>query len=328
MSKTALVIVYEKNSYNDLYDVLFSDILSTPDVYKVTEKTLPEKGVWRLLLSQKVRKNASFLVGIIYEKYYLLPKEIRELGKKYDHIKILFHNASLRRTRYPIELLSRIKSSKVSLNLLYLDPCLDEVVCGYANMLCEKGVFDKVLTIDRNDAIDFNLEHCLTPYSKIQLEKQEMTSGLYFCGQNKGRLYILYSIWREALKHNVRIGYDLMWCQQFEDFFESYSGIQFHNQYVSYREVLRKAVRTNCILDVIQKGQSALTLRPYEAVVYKKKLLTNNPNIFEFPYYNPSYMHYFEKIEEIDWEWVLREESIDYNYAGDFSPIHLVSKLV
>ena len=76
-----------------------------------------------------------------------------------------------------------------------------------------------------------------------------------------------------------------------------------------------------------QKGQVALTLRPYEAVVYNKKLLTNNKTILSFKYYNPRYMHYFEKIEDIDWNWVARKEKVNYEYEGDFSPIYLLQDI-
>jgi len=42
------------------------------------------------------------------------------------------------------------------------------------------------------------------------------------------------------------------------------------------------------VLDVQKKGQSGLTFRPFEALGLNKKLITTNPNIKEYDFYNPS----------------------------------------
>ena len=56
-----------------------------------------------------------------------------------------------------------------------------------------------------------------------------------------------------------------------------------------------------------------------EAVIYNKRLITKNEEIKELPYYDSRYMQYFEKIEDIDWEWLRTDEKVDYHYKGDFS---------
>ena len=90
---------------------------------------------------------------------------------------------------------------------------------------------------------------------------------------------------------------------------------------------MRRELSAKCILEIVQKGQVALTLRPYEAVAYNKKLLTNNKTILNFKYYNPKYMRYFEKVEDIDWNWVKCDDGVDYNYQGDFSPRYLLADI-
>ena len=78
--------------------------------------------------------------------------------------------------------------------------------------------------------------------------------------------------------------------------------------------------------DAIQ-FQKALTLRPYEAVVYNRKLLTNNRSILDFKYYNSRYMQLFERAEEIDWDWIAADTEVDYGYQGDYSPRKLLELL-
>ena len=77
-----------------------------------------------------------------------------------------------------------------------------------------------------------------------------------------------------------------------------------YNEFIKYDVVLEETMKSNCILEMQLDVQSAATQRYYEAVCYNKKLLTNNKNVVNLPFYNPDYIHVFEKPEDIDWEWV------------------------
>ena len=81
-----------------------------------------------------------------------------------------------------------------------------------------------------------------------------------------------------------------------------------------------------CVVDVrvlLQKGQQAQSIRYFEAIVYNKKLLTNNRHLEELPFYNSHFMRCFRDASEIDWNWVKKPEDIDYQYDGSFSPVYL-----
>lgn len=327
MEKTATIIVFEEDQYNSMFRVLFADVLGLPDVYSVVEKSFPEKKLYRFLPSRKLKKITFGLSDMLYLSYYELPRKVKELSRRYKRINILFHNASLRKTRYPQGVFDFIRKYPVTLNLIYLDVRDHTHVCSYANMLCEKKVFDRVMTFDPDDAKKYNMELCSTPYSKINMNSTEESVQLYFCGSNAGRMYGLYLIWLDARKRNVAVKYDLVGCQVFAQFFENDSKICFHETYVEYPELLREMQKASCILDFTQSDQSGFTLRPYEAVVYSKKLLTNNKRIFEFQFYDERYMRYFEDIDDIDWDWLKEPASVDYGYKGEFSPKKLLQRL-
>ena len=55
-----------------------------------------------------------------------------------------------------------------------------------------------------------------------------------------------------------------------------------------YIEIIENILKSKCIIDINQKGQSGLSLRPLEALFFNKKLLTNNKNIFQSDFYHPS----------------------------------------
>lgn len=97
--------------------------------------------------------------------------------------------------------------------------------------------------------------------------------------------------------------------------------------WIPYEQVLASVLNTNVIIEVLQENQEGPSLRYYEAVCYNKKLLSNNRNLSDLPFYDPRYMKYFDKYEDIDIEWVKSREKINYSYDGSFSPSNLIKLL-
>ena len=95
--------------------------------------------------------------------------------------------------------------------------------------------------------------------------------------------------------------------------------IEYFSEFMKYIDVVKESAHSNCILEMIQDTESDTTLRYFEAVLLNKKLLTNNKNIVKMKYYNPKYIKVFEKLEDIDCDWIKRQEKVDYGYKGDFS---------
>ena len=69
------------------------------------------------------------------------------------------------------------------------------------------------------------------------------------------------------------------------------------------------------------------TLRALEAVILNKKFLTNNKRIVDLPFYNPKYIQIFDNPEKIDFEFIKREENINYHYKEECSPTRLIEKI-
>ena len=63
------------------------------------------------------------------------------------------------------------------------------------------------------------------------------------------------------------------------------SGINYKPQ-ISYDEILKIVAQSKVIIDLTQDKQNGLTLRPLEAIFFKKKLITNNQNIEKCGFYN------------------------------------------
>lgn len=56
---------------------------------------------------------------------------------------------------------------------------------------------------------------------------------------------------------------------------------------ISYKENLEHVKKSSCIIEIVQKNQIGLSLRPFEAIAFRKKLLTNNIEILQEDFYSP-----------------------------------------
>lgn len=128
-----------------------------------------------------------------------------------------------------------------------------------------------ICTFDPNDAKRFGLElHTQFFRMDIEIQSLPVLYDFYFLGFDKGRQGVL-----DEIKHRLQ-GYK---CE--------FIVVHKLDDYIDYRDNLSNATRSRCLVEVVQDGQSGLTLRPLEAMALGKKLLTNNTAIKYSPLYNP-----------------------------------------
>ena len=128
-------------------------------------------------------------------------------------------------------------------------------------------------TFDKKNAEKFKLRYH-KQFFPIRVYQEIPTSNnywsdFYFLGAEKGRAHILYEISKMLSGYNLdfKIAKNL-------------------SEYITYDENINNVMHTRCIVDIVQANQSDLTLRPLEAMAFRKKLLTNNQNILNADFYN------------------------------------------
>lgn len=220
-------------------------------------------------------------------------------------------------------MLSQKQKYDVKYCLIVLD-YWDSPYCSRARRIAERGVFDIILTFDPEDAKVNNFIFHDTPYSiLLKNYSPEATNDMYFLGNAKKRLSVLHDIYNAAKANSIKLQ---MRITQVDEKLKNSNII--YNQHIDYIDSLAEMLKANCILEVMNAGQSGATLRYYEAVCYNKKLLTNNKNVVKLPFYNPNYIHVFEKPEDIDWEWVKDRITVNYHYDGRFSSVNLIDFII
>ena len=55
--------------------------------------------------------------------------------------------------------------------------------------------------------------------------------------------------------------------------------------YMSYNEVIEHVQRSKAVLELISDGQTGITQRPYEALFFKKKLITTSSEVKSYDFY-------------------------------------------
>ena len=186
--------------------------------------------------------------------------------------------------------------------------------------------YDYMFSFDPQNAKEYGFIYYPIPYSIISKNQYYVEYDLYLIANTKkGRLNELQDIYEYLSQSKASHKYRLSQVPRNKRKFNK--GI-IYNKKIPYSEAVEEVKKSNCILEFLEKGQSGATLRYYEAVCYNKKLLTNNKNVVNLPFYNPDYIHIFEKPEDIDWNWVKERIPVDYHYDGRFSPTHLIDKII
>lgn len=224
--------------------------------------------------------------------------------------------------------LEKCRKKKIPTNLFLADAMdAQSIVMQNARPIILKRNFTHIYTFEFADSIKYGFEYMGFGgyYSKKNLEPNLNNNyDLFFSGGIKGgREIAIQKLYTYLSKSNCNFLFDI----NGEPFIDG-EHIQYHRFWIPYKTVLDYVGKSNCILEIVQQGQTGPTLRYFEAVCYNKKLLTNNPQIVDFPFYNPKWMKIYEKPEDIDIDWIKEEENIDFGYNGEFSPTHMVDYLI
>ncbi len=141
--------------------------------------------------------------------------------------------------------------------------------------LCEKWSFDK------NDCERYKMRYNTTFYfDNIKLPVNKSEFDVVFLGADKGRRAALNSINNELSVIGIKPYFYIV------DDNAGKRGYEGQFPAVDYGRYLEMISKSAAILDYIQEGQTGLTLRPMEALFFKKKLITNDQSITQFDFYN------------------------------------------
>ena len=229
-------------------------------------------------------------------------------------------------SKFTVQYLKTFKKKHSNVKLYALVTDSMHASSPHMNLVREKlfsDVWDRVLTYDKYDAEEYGFTWFgYSYYSSYDfVEPDPVESDIYYVGYDKGgRENLVKEIFRNLQKNQCNCRFDVVASQtSMKD-----SSFVYMEEKISYPQVVSRVKSSNCILEILQENQESQSIRYFEAIIYNRKLLTNNRHIQELPYYDARYMKYFNSIADIDFEWVRNKDNIDYQYDGRFSPLRIV----
>lgn len=183
--------------------------------------------------------------------------------------------------------------------------------------------FDLILTYNKLDEEKYGFQYYPTFWSKISVKENAKLpkSDILYVGNAKDRLDQLLSCYNFFIEHGLKCDFHITGVPQNK---QKYADRISYNKPIPYSEVLERVLRAKCILEISQKDALGFTPRTMEAILYNKKLISNNPILIGTKFYNKDYVIYFNQINDIDIERIKKIDKIDFGYNGEYSPDKLL----
>ncbi|WP_347218041.1 hypothetical protein [Chryseobacterium sp.] len=185
--------------------------------------------------------------------------------------------------------------------------------------------FDSRFTFDNPDAIEYNMSFrplfFAEDYGELNGKDQYNKYDLAFigtahsdrysisekakawCGNHQLKMFTFY-----YSPSKILFKYKKATDKNFKNF--DYKNISFNS--LSHHEIIDIYRNTKVILDINHPGQNGLTMRTFETLGAGRKLITTNPKIKEYPFYDPQNIYVIER------ENMVLEESF---FKSDFKNI-------
>ena len=234
-----------------------------------------DKYICRALRSIIMKYDTKLQV-FMYGKWY------KEELKKYENV-LIFHD----KYSYPIvNILQNKKKYQGMIYLYYMDPMETDGAKDCNFIRVKPNEHFKIYSFEKNDCKEYGYHYNSLFFFKEDVRTEnEYWSDVFFIGTDKGRLEHLLSIQKVLEKEGINI--DMHICRYGRKASKYAREIGYrYKKPIPYEKLLMKLMHTRCVLDIAPENQEEVTLRVYEAIFCKKKVITNNPNVRKYQFYD------------------------------------------
>lgn len=322
------IIIGSKGEETSIRRAVFRDVSENklPNAHYLFSATAkgPARIAQRILTSKKLNRYIKMPMHLHWEVQY---KDVKPLLSSTEDNYIIFVPSTNVFERVHPALLRDLKKKHSNCKLVFYFVDGVERTCeidhvSEAKLLKYLKRFDLVCTYSRTEAEKYGFHFAEIPIWRSEYDASEPpASSLYFSGQDKKRINLLIDIKHRLEQAQIPYHFHIVPSLSSDT---SRRDIRYSASKL-YTEIVDDVLHANCVLEILAVLNPSATLRYKEAVIYNKKLLTNNLEVTKLPYYDSRWMRYFEKAEDIDLEWLRAVEPVDYQYKGDFSAVHFLN---
>lgn len=281
----------------DYWDYIFNDLKSVDDVEIISNPLVYNNCPKFLQLLHRVHYNGRLnrFIEIPYKNYW--NRWYSPNSKTEKPICFIFMMTWLNPVYEPFFLYLKSTFSNCMI-VLYLEDIISSRAEGAFSYDILNKYIDKVISYDKNEAINNGYYYYPTFMSKIALphNSNSQKKDLFFCGAAKNRYSQILEMYRKVKDSGLTIDCSIARLSPNEKRYES-EDITYIDYVWPYSTYLEHLESCNCIVELMQPNASGYTLRTWEALIFNKKLITNNKAILTAPFYRPEQFLYTESFE-------------------------------
>lgn len=314
------------NDEHELYDVMYADLFRAKeyDIQQIN-RFMPMPKILQKLnnvhFGDRINRHIRLPFKGIWNHWYSIDHYNFNQDEQYW---IIFLNGTLRNF-YSYKYLNNFKSKhpNVRLAMVMYDSFSNKSATKAIKMM---PIFDKVFSFDAEDCHRYSLEFIYSTFSYPSFVKHDerFHKGAFFVGAEEGRLEIMEQCFAKISSVIPNCQFNVVGVPPRKQHIPE---VITYNVGMSYKEALQYSFNSDLIVEIVREGQSGISLRTCEAILFNKKLLTNNEQIKNMPFYDSRYMSVFHNSDDIDIEFVKNEMDVHYDYQSWFSPFHIIEKL-
>lgn len=254
-------------------------------------KDLPYRGTKLLRKSIKLfyswRINCKFRVPFRRILYKGILKSLNI--KSGDEVKIIFYDRS--RASYDFSFIKylRKKIPNVKIGYLFSDIVAKSGAQTFGIVNSLNKYYDKVFSFDKKDAEKYDFDYSYLIYDRNILDNSnfDVQNDVFLVAQAKNRLQDLLKVCDKCFLLGLKTDFAINKIPEDKLVLVGQRKIQI-NEFIPYNEVVSRLLRSKCIIDIMQQGSVGITLNIVEAVVFNKKSISNNLELINEPFYDPT----------------------------------------
>ena len=258
-----------------------TDILEKNGHYvKYYSDEMPNSGIVRLM--SKINKNHN---QKIFDNYFdAILNDSRSVS--YDKVIVIFAGRYFRR-----EHISKLRNHFKNAEFIYYSW---DSICNFPNIKDFYQEFDRIYSFDKTDCTEYGFKFLPLFYSEPYKNNNTIYDfvSIMTYGKEKADNYKMIM---DALPDGLREFQYLVLKSRSSFlynkflFYKAYKGMNM--SFFKYKPLNQKQTneifsKAKCVIDCPLKNQNGLTIRTFEVLNMRKKLITTNANIKEYDFYN------------------------------------------
>lgn len=277
-------IIFAAPRHNGIADLIYNE-LELLD-FEVRDCLLPNIRFKYKNLGQRLFNLYRKVIHNDYEHKNKLKAEANEqyLQQLLDSYKKADYALIIRPDLYTEEVLLKIRE-KADLMVAYQWDGLDR----FPNVREKMSFFDKFYVFDPEDLKTENVLLTTNFFLESQVKESYPSEQAFYIGSYektrwKPTLEILDVLEKIGIKKEILLAPENKDTKAAE---EKYKGVFILNHNISYSETLEKVSKSSVILDIHTPVHKGLSLRIFEGIGFRKKVITTNKEVENYDFYHP-----------------------------------------